>query len=83
VIGWSAVHSWAPLPALYILLLAAGGAAVLRRWFDPVPRRVLLLFLVYVALLLAPGAGGRGATPQFRLAGAGSRKESSRCPAPT
>jgi len=58
VSGWSAVHAWAPLPALYVLLLALGGAAALRRWFDPVPGRVLLLFLLYVALLLAPVLAG-------------------------
>ena len=58
VMGWSAVHAWAPLPALYVLLLALGGAAALRRWFDPVPGRVLLLFLLYAALLLAPVLAG-------------------------
>jgi hypothetical protein len=58
VSGWSAVHAWAPLPALYVLLLALAGAAALRRWFDPLPARVLLLFLLYVALLLAPVLAG-------------------------
>jgi len=58
MIGWSAVHAWAPLPALYVLLLALAGAAALRRWFDPLPGRVLLLFLLYVGLLLAPALAG-------------------------
>jgi hypothetical protein len=56
--GWSAAHAWAPLPALYVVLLALGGAAALRRWFDPLPGRVLLLFLLYVGLLLAPALAG-------------------------
>jgi hypothetical protein len=58
VSGWSAVHAGAPLPALYVLLLALAGAAALRRWFDPLPARVLLLFLLYVAVLLAPVLAG-------------------------
>jgi hypothetical protein len=56
--GWSAVHAFSPLPALYVLALALGLSAALRRWFDPVPHRVLLLFLLYIAVLLAPVLAG-------------------------
>jgi hypothetical protein len=56
--GWSAVHVFSPLPALYVLALALGLSAALRRWFDPVPHRVLLLFLLYIALLMAPVLAG-------------------------
>lgn len=49
--------SWSPLdllPGLYVLLLAAGGAAALRRWFDPIPWRVLATFLLLTAILFGP-----------------------------
>jgi hypothetical protein len=49
--------SWSPLdllPGLYVLLLAAGLAAALRRWFDPVPWRVLAFFLLLVTILFGP-----------------------------
>jgi hypothetical protein len=60
VTGWSAVHAMQPLPALYVATLTLAGAAALRRWFDPVPAKVLLLFGVYVAVLLAPVLVGDG-----------------------
>jgi hypothetical protein len=58
--GWSAVHSLTPLPALYVILAAGSLALALRRWYDPVPPRILLLFLGYVASLLAPVLAGDG-----------------------
>jgi hypothetical protein len=56
--GWSAVHAFAPLPALYVILATGALALALRRWYDPVPPRILLLFLAYVAVLLAPVLAG-------------------------
>ena len=59
MIGWSAAEgTFAPLPALYVLAVAAGLALGLRRWFDAVPLKVLLLFLAYVALLFGPVLAG-------------------------
>jgi hypothetical protein len=59
LIGWSAAEgTFAPLPALYVLAVAAGLALGLRRWFDAVPVKVLLLFLAYVALLFGPVLAG-------------------------
>jgi len=59
VSGWSAAEgAFAPLPALYVLALAAALWLVLRRWFDALPVRVLALFLVYVALLFGPVLAG-------------------------
>lgn len=49
--------SWSPLdllPGLYVLGLAAVLAAALRRWFDPVPWRVLAVFLLLAAILFGP-----------------------------
>jgi Bacterial membrane protein YfhO len=46
--------SWSPLdllPGLWVLLLAAALAGILRRWYDPVPRRVLAGFLLLIAFL--------------------------------
>jgi hypothetical protein len=46
--------SWNPsdlLPGLYLLLLAGLLAAVLRRWYDPVPRRAWAVFAAVLALL--------------------------------
>lgn len=46
--GWTATDL---LPGLWVLLLGAGLAAALKRWYDPVPPRVLAVFaLVLVAL---------------------------------
>lgn len=52
------MSGWSPadlLPGLYVILLVAGLAAALRRWYDPVPLRVLALF-VLVPFLLFPRA---------------------------
>ncbi|HEV7506786.1 MAG TPA: hypothetical protein VGS07_17975 [Thermoanaerobaculia bacterium] len=48
------------LPGLYVILLGLGLAAVLRRWFDPVPWRILavfglLLFILFGTVLFAGG----------------------------
>lgn len=52
------VPGWSPadlLPGLYVIVVAAGLAAALRRWYDPVPWRILGLF-VLVPFLLFPRA---------------------------
>ncbi len=49
--------SWSPLdllPGLYVLLLAVALAGALRRWYDPVPWRVLAGFLLLTAILFGP-----------------------------
>lgn len=48
---------WTPLdllPGLYVLLLLSLLAAALRRWFDPVPWKVVALFFLLVSLLYGP-----------------------------
>lgn len=65
------VPGWSPadlLPGLYVILLAAGLAAALRRWYDPVPLRILGLF-VLVPFLLFPRAlvGGEVLLPVSNL----------------
>lgn len=47
--GWTAADL---LPGLYVLLLGAGLAAFLRRWYDPVPWRVLAVFGLLLTILL-------------------------------
>jgi hypothetical protein len=42
------------LPGLWIGLLGALLAAVLRRWFDPVPGRILAVFSVILLILFGP-----------------------------
>jgi hypothetical protein len=39
------------LPGLYLILLGSGLAAVLRRWFDPVPWRILAIFGLLLLIL--------------------------------
>jgi len=57
VSGWSLADL---LPGLFFLLLALGLAAALRRWYDPLPPRILGLFLLLVCLLFASSLfGGR------------------------
>ena len=49
--------SWSPLdllPGLYVILLAAALTGILRRWYDPVPWRVLAAFLLLIAILFGP-----------------------------
>lgn len=46
--GWTAADL---LPGLWVLLLGAGIAAVLKRWYDPVPPRVLTVFGLVLAAL--------------------------------
>ena len=44
------VPGWSPadlLPGLYVILLVAGLAAALRRWYDPVPLRILALIMTF------------------------------------
>ena len=48
------------LPGFYVLFLAAVLAWVLRRWYDPVPRRVLATFALVLGLLLSPVLFGGG-----------------------
>jgi len=46
--GWTVADL---LPGLYVILLGAGLAAVLRRWFDPVPWRILAVFGLLLLIL--------------------------------
>lgn len=55
--GWSPVDL---LPGLYLALLGAGLAAALRRWYDPVPRRILAVFALVLAVLFGPVLFGGG-----------------------
>jgi hypothetical protein len=57
VSGWTAADL---LPGLYVLLLGAGLAALLRRWYDPVPWRVLAVFGLMLAILLGTVLFGGG-----------------------
>ena len=55
--GW---HLQTLLPGLYVALLAGLLGRALRRWFDPLPGRVLAAFGVVLLLLLGPVlVGGR------------------------
>lgn len=57
------MESWSPadlLPGLWTALLGAGLALALRRWFDPVPGRVLAVFGVILVLLFGPALFGGG-----------------------
>ncbi|HEY7215548.1 MAG TPA: hypothetical protein VIC28_13040 [Thermoanaerobaculia bacterium] len=64
---------WSPLdllPGLWVGLLGASLAAALRRWFDPVPGRVLAAFSVVLLLLFAPVLlGGKVLLPLDNLRG--------------
>src|SRR6185369_12700122 len=53
--GWSLS---ALLPGLCSLALAAGLAAALRRWYDPLPPRFLAVFAVLVSVLFASSLFG-------------------------
>ena len=56
------------LPGLYVLLLGAALVAALRRWYDPVPRRVLICFAVLLLVLFGPCLfGGRILLPLSNL----------------
>src|SRR5215217_5756499 len=44
----------APLPGLYLALVAFLLARALRRWWDPVPPRVWALFGVLIVILFGP-----------------------------
>ena len=58
------------LPGLWVGLLGASLAAVLRRWFDPVPRRILAAFAAVLLLLFAPVLlGGKVLLPLDNLRG--------------
>jgi hypothetical protein len=65
---------WSPfdlLPGLYTFALAAALAAVLRRWYDPVPWRVLAVFALAVSILFASSLfGGWILLPLGNLRGA-------------
>jgi hypothetical protein len=57
------MDGWSPadlLPGLYLALLGAGLAAALRRWYDPVPPRVLAVFALVLAVLFGPVLFGGG-----------------------
>ena len=64
---------WSPvdlLPGLWVGLLVASLAAALRRWFDPVPGRILLVFAAVLLLLFAPVLfGGKVLLPLDNLRG--------------
>ena len=68
MIGWS----WSDLlPGLCFLALAVGLAWALRRWYDPLPRRFLALFVLLVSLLFGSSLfGGRILLPLGNLTGA-------------
>ena len=52
------------LPGLYVALLAVGLGWALRRWYDPVPVRILVLFALIPFLLFGPVLlGGRVLLP--------------------
>ncbi len=58
------------LPGLWVGLLGASLAAALRRWFDPVPGRILLAFSIVLLLLFAPVLlGGKVLLPLDNLRG--------------
>jgi hypothetical protein len=58
------------LPGLWVGLLGASLAAVLRRWFDPVPWRILAAFAAVLLLLFAPVLlGGKVLLPLDNLRG--------------
>jgi hypothetical protein len=57
LLDWPAVTDWTPvdlLPGLWLGLLGTLLAAALRRWYDPVPGKVLAVFAVVLLVLLAP-----------------------------
>jgi hypothetical protein len=55
--GWSPVDL---LPGLWLGLLVAAAAAALRRWYDPLPGRVLAAFGLAVVALFGEGLLGGG-----------------------
>lgn len=55
--GWTAADL---LPGLWVLVLGAGLAAALKRWYDPVPPRVLAVFALVLAALLGKVLVGGG-----------------------
>ncbi len=58
------------LPALWVGLLGAALAAALRRWFNPVPFRILAVFAPVLLLLFAPVLfGGKVLLPLDNLRG--------------
>lgn len=58
------------LPGLYFILLGLGLAAILRRWFDPVPWRILAVFgLLLLVLFGTVLFGGRILLPLGNLVG--------------
>jgi hypothetical protein len=57
LLDWPTVTDWTPvdlLPGLWLGLLGTFLAAALRRWYDPVPGRVLAVFAVVLLVLFAP-----------------------------
>src|SRR3954471_15767066 len=65
------MSGWSPLdlvPGLWVGLLGAALALALRRWYDPVPRRILAVFALTLGLLFFPVLfGGRVALPLGNL----------------
>lgn len=75
------VTDWSPvdlLPALWVGAVGASLAGALRRWYDPVPLRVLAVFALAILILFGTVLGGgglllpldglRGTVPFLRLA---------------
>jgi len=63
--GWSLLDL---LPGVWVILLGAALALALRRWYDPVPRRILAVFALTLGLLFFPVLfGGRVALPLGNL----------------
>ena len=55
--GWTAADL---LPGLYVLSLGTGLAALLRRWYDPVPWRILAVFGLILVILFGTVLFGGG-----------------------
>ena len=65
--GWSPVDL---LPGLYFAVLALALGAALRRWYDPVPPRILALFVLFPFLLFGRALlGGEVLLPVGNLPG--------------
>lgn len=83
------MSGWTPadlLPGLWVAVLALALAAALRRWFDPVPGRILAVFGLFALVLFGPVLFGdrvlisvdglRSAEPYRQLEPAGVRGRS-------
>ena len=60
--GWTVLDL---LPGLYVLLLGAGLAVLLRRWYDPIPWRILAVFGLLLTVLFGKVLFGGGVLLPF------------------